>query len=738
MSNNYMHSIYRPSPSSYTMRQIPRPVPKSLNRPMILNRNIDQPPINIKYQTNNKYSSSHHEYENDSQFKCYVSLTTTPARFNSSDIINVLESLFNQSIPATKIFLIVCNSYFRKFAQKESDVITDKRISYILNKFQNIEIIRTKDYGPATKLLGLLEYNQKNKFLSENDQIIIVDDDTIYSNNLIISHMMSHQIYDCDISAVNETSLIKSWSPYQFFVHDEFYNDDYMGFLYGWLSFSILYRSTSKVMDFYTEIKKTFPDIFYHDDLLFTLYMYHMKLYVVENKFITICTNNARTSIDSINPLRDLSINGGSKYDLEKNIYKYYNIDITNDKIFVKKKTHYLIQRKIVKRNFYLVKDLIIGNIHENIHVLFTFLDPHNILMTITIFDRSLLNSDHEIVFTLMGKKYSVLINVKTSTKISHILYLSEIIHPKNHNNPKNYCIVQTFACNILTKNKLYSIMTILNNSPEFSYKFYNDKHLFEFIKNKYSDIVYDCVNNLVPGAYISDIFRYCYLYLYGGIYMDCKKILYIPLSDFIQNVFNTNLLNNSLTGTNHINHDPDPDPNPNPNPNPNPSNSLTVSNSGSHQKNYNDHILTDIYIKDCIDNYAYNAIMICDPSNEVMKKVLTDSIMKIIKNKYDKDPLSLTGPGCLGDAIDSVYKNKYDYKYFNIIPVKNNDWLSYNVDLNNKKVIKNTYFGYYDENNYRNTGHYHRLWHEKKIYKKDISNKYKHIHDITDIKLIK
>ncbi len=147
---------------------------------------------------------------------------------------------------------------------------------------------------------------------------------------------------------------------------------------------------------------------------------------------------------------------------------------------------------------------------------------------------------------------------------------------------------------------------------------------------------------------------------------------------------------------------------------------------------------ITDIFVKDCLKNYSYNAIMICDKFSKVMKIALVYSVYKIIKNSYDKDPLSVTGPGCLGDAIDYMYGNQYPYYYFNVIPIKDHDWLSFVTDRTGQRVIKNTYFGYYDEGAYRSTGHYHKLWHQHNIYKKNLSLKYKNIKKMTDIVLFK
>jgi hypothetical protein len=321
----------------------------------------------------------------------------------------------------------------------------------------------------------------------------------------------------------------------------------------------------------------------------------------------------------------------------------------------------------------------------------------------VTVFNESLIGTKKEVVFTINGKPYSVMIDIERSpedgsaglvTKFSHVIHFNnDTLVAKKYANDRSHHIIQTSSSTAMTKNKLYSVMTVLNMSPEFPYVFFDDNDIFTFVRNNYTDIVVDSIENLTPGAYISDVFRYCYLYLNGGIYLDCKKILYIPMSSYIGNVINDS------------------------------SNALKV---------------TDIFVKDCLSNYSYNAIMICDKLCKIMKIALVYTIYKIVNNIYDKDPLCLTGPGSLGDAIDYMYEKRYPYYYKNIIPVEGKDWLSYVQDINGQKVIKNTYYGYYDEGMYREIGHYHNMWHSRSVYKQDLSLQYKNVKKITDITLFK
>lgn len=625
---------------------------------------------NIRYIDNNDFRLVREDslVRDSRSSKVYISLTTTPSRIH--DIENVLESLNNQVIRADKIYLSVCNKYKRKFTE-----LGEKDIEIELN---NVEIIKTTDYGPATKLLGILEHNEKENFLNEGDQIIVVDDDIIYTDLLVFSHKLCRELYQCDIVAVNEKEIIKSWTPYEFNNHDVFYIDNYKGYLYGWLSFSIIYNSnlTKEIFKFYKEQILLNPDIFYHDDLLFTLYSYKYNLHVVENRFITI--RNARTNNDSLDALRNLVLNDhSSKYILEEKVYKQNNINSN----FSEKKTNYFINKELPPRQHVLIKNMHIhAKYNENIHVLFTYIDEYTFMITVSVFDDKLINTDHEIIFEVGNNSYSILLNIE-GLKYSHIVRLTQRIIPLEHSKT-NHKIIQSNKTNRVSRNKFYAMMTLLNNAPEYEYIFFDDTSAREFIKNNYSDIIYQASINLIPGAYFCDIFRYCYLYIEGGAYFDCKKIMYIPLCK------------------------------------------MRMINS------------KDIYIEDCIRNYSYNAIMICRKNSEVIKRALLYSVFNIIKNNYGADPLSITGPSVLGKAIESVY-GKYVYHYCNTIPVVGKGHLSRIIDrMTRDVIIKNTYYGYYEEGNYINTNHYHVLWHKKGIYYTNLISKYNYIKSSDEINI--
>lgn len=99
-----------------------------------------------------------------------VSLTTTPYRIDT--IKPILESISRQTIQPSKIYV---NIPWR-FKRDDSEY----KIPGWLKAYPNVVINRTKDYGPATKLVATLEKERDPETI-----IITIDDDTIYTKHIV-------------------------------------------------------------------------------------------------------------------------------------------------------------------------------------------------------------------------------------------------------------------------------------------------------------------------------------------------------------------------------------------------------------------------------------------------------------------------------------------------------------------------------------------------------------------------
>ncbi len=60
-------------------------------------------------------------------------------------------------------------------------------------------------------------------------------------------------------------------------------------------------------------------------------------------------------------------------------------------------------------------------------------------------------------------------------------------------------------------------------------YKYYSNEDCLKLIKNNFRPKTLKAYQKLIPTAYKADFFRYCVLYLYGGIYSDLSQKILFP-----------------------------------------------------------------------------------------------------------------------------------------------------------------------------------------------------------------
>ena len=69
------------------------------------------------------------------------------------------------------------------------------------------------------------------------------------------------------------------------------------------------------------------------------------------------------------------------------------------------------------------------------------------------------------------------------------------------------------------------AIKSWLKYANTFKYKFYNNAMCDYFIKNNFDDKIYNAYSLLPMGVMKADLWRYCIIYKYGGIYADTDTV---------------------------------------------------------------------------------------------------------------------------------------------------------------------------------------------------------------------
>jgi mannosyltransferase OCH1-like enzyme len=83
--------------------------------------------------------------------------------------------------------------------------------------------------------------------------------------------------------------------------------------------------------------------------------------------------------------------------------------------------------------------------------------------------------------------------------------------------------IFQTWHTLKLPHDMNKNMLLLKQQNTEFTHYLYDDNMCKNFICNNFDKDVLYAYNTLKPGAYKADLWRYCILYKYGGIYLDIK-----------------------------------------------------------------------------------------------------------------------------------------------------------------------------------------------------------------------
>ena len=125
--------------------------------------------------------------------------------------------------------------------------------------------------------------------------------------------------------------------------------------------------------------------------------------------------------------------------------------------------------------------------------------------------------------------------------------------------------IVQTYNTTNLPTEIVGAIKSWKVLNKDYKYIFFDDNQCREFIKENFNSDVVKAFDCLIPGAFKADLFRYCFLYVEGGVYTDIDNICMTPLDNFIndddelvlvkdRSIGNQGLIYNSFIATNKNN----------------------------------------------------------------------------------------------------------------------------------------------------------------------------------------
>jgi mannosyltransferase OCH1-like enzyme len=204
------------------------------------------------------------------------------------------------------------------------------------------------------------------------------------------------------------------------------------------------------------------------------------------------------------------------------------------------------------------------------------------------------------------------------------------------------------------------SVELLKRQNPEFTYYLYDEKMCRDFIEQNYDKDVLYSFDKLKPTAYKSDLWRYCVLYKYGGIYLDIKFNCV--------NGFKLKYLTNK-----------------------------------------------EYYVRDRIVNAEhgiYQALLVTLPNNNILYDCIQKIVENVKNNVYNYTPLCITGP-----QLVSKYFNIIDIDKLEL-------WFDGNNILMYNRPILNIYSDYRKEQFFnQKTEYYYNMWGKKNIYDYPVLN---------------
>lgn len=186
----------------------------------------------------------------------------------------------------------------------------------------------------------------------------------------------------------------------------------------------------------------------------------------------------------------------------------------------------------------------------------------------------------------------------------------------------------QKIPYRIMQNNKLdqvplgmwHAMHSVVAHNPEYDYEYFSDERMRSFIVVNMNRRTLEAFDTLVPGAFKSDLFRYCWLWVRGGIYVDSDMTAFEPLSKLL------------------------------------PPDAEFVSPEDNN------------------NGFLYNAFLATTPHHPIIGAAITLSVDRILAHWYGH-VLAITGPVLLGEAFESIVQHR---------PKKLTSYLNGTIRINN------------------------------------------------------
>ena len=176
--------------------------------------------------------------------------------------------------------------------------------------------------------------------------------------------------------------------------------------------------------------------------------------------------------------------------------------------------------------------------------------------------------------------------------------------------------------------------------NSDYSYKFYNKYDRQQYISTHFGrdSRTFEAYNKLIPNTYKSDLFRWCVLYIEGGVYLDCKSTFLIPLRNFL------------------------------------PNQQMCL-------------------FRDPIPGIISTGFIASVPRHNIAKTMIDRIVDNVMNRNYGSDPLDVTGPRLLTKVINELCENTNSVTIIG----KRTIFVDYYYDSNYRPLIQRYYDGFWN-----------------------------------------
>lgn len=201
------------------------------------------------------------------------------------------------------------------------------------------------------------------------------------------------------------------------------------------------------------------------------------------------------------------------------------------------------------------------------------------------------------------------------------------------------------------------NVQKIKELNPEYEYHLFDDNDCRELLRTYFGNNYANAFDELIPGAFKCDFWRYAVMYVYGGVYLDMDITPLVPFRDMLTD---------------------------------------------------KDEFVSIVDITHFSTPGIYQAFIASRPLHDIMRYSLQLAFANIITKRSDMlgvDTLSITGPGVVLVATN-LFLEKTDTtecvkpgRYGSVVLFKMDPNFTY--DLNGQKIFKNKFTGYKPTSNY-------------------------------------